>query len=148
MAYIKAIDSTCYNEGGITFPVTQEIDWDEMNIPYCWLQLHMSQPHTIVFDDLAIRRVEGFLAQNGVLARYMVVCKGDLIETTGYRYDEDTKRCLTWAKGVTLDGHPARVNGVQLAFGFVSTRGIPDIEGEWSWEAIRRIICKGGQFRS
>jgi len=30
LRYIRAIGSTCYNETGLTWPTTEQVDWDEL----------------------------------------------------------------------------------------------------------------------
>ena len=147
MAWIKATGSTCYDESGITFPVKQRINWGKMSIQYCWLQLHTNQPPAIVFDDRSIEPMNSFIAADNVLAQHLIVCEGDLIESADHNYNEDTKRCLAWARPITLNGQPAQISGVKLIFGIVHTIKPPRLEFEWAWETIRRIVCRGGEFK-
>ena len=46
---------------------------------------------------------------------------------------------------MTLNGEPARIYGRKLDFPIVSQISGP-FHGEFSWEAIKRIIDKGGDF--
>lgn len=147
MAYIKATGSACYNANLVSSSGGEEaVNWDDMGFPYCWLQLYANQPHTIVFDDEYADRARDFIEASEYLSWHLIVRDGDLIETTGYRYDEATKVTLCRARGITLDGKRATIHGSKLVFGIVAQT--PDgYSDEWSWEAIRRIVCKGGQFR-
>ena len=51
---------------------------------------------------------------------------------------EDRKPC-------TLDGRPATVAGFALQFGIVRSLD-GKLNGEWSWDAIVRIMSKDGKF--
>jgi len=48
---------------------------------------------------------------------------------------------------VTLNGVRARVSGIQNSFATV-TQFDTGLSAEWSWEAVERVIAKGGEFRS
>ena len=49
--------------------------------------------------------------------------------------------------GITLNGKPARVLGAKLDFATVAC--CPQGESyQWTWEAIGRILDKGGKFSS
>lgn len=53
---------------------------------------------------------------------------------------------LIWAE-VTLNGEPARIVGRKHRFATVvqSTTGL---SAQWSWEAAKRIVQRGGEFQS
>lgn len=53
---------------------------------------------------------------------------------------------LTEAK-VTLNGEPAKVSGVYNRFATV-TQLKTRLSAEWSWEAVERVVAKGGDFKS
>jgi hypothetical protein len=53
---------------------------------------------------------------------------------------------LTEAK-VTLNGLPAKVGGVNNRFATV-TQLKSGLSAEWSWDAVERVISKGGDFKS
>ena len=48
---------------------------------------------------------------------------------------------------VTLNGQRARVSGIQNPFATV-TQFNSGLSAEWSWEAVERVIAKGGNFQS
>lgn len=48
---------------------------------------------------------------------------------------------------VTLDGEPAAICGARLTFARVVTLPHGRV-CEWPWEAVRRIVAQGGDFRS
>jgi hypothetical protein len=53
---------------------------------------------------------------------------------------------LTQAK-VTLNGEPAKIAGIYRKFPKV-TQIKSGLSAEWSWEAVERIVAKGGNFKS
>jgi hypothetical protein len=53
---------------------------------------------------------------------------------------------LTGAK-VTLNGEPAKIGGIYRRFATV-TQLKSGLSAEWSWEAVERIVAKGGDFKS
>lgn len=59
------------------------------------------------------------------------------------RLDERTR--LIW-EPVTLDGEPARIIGRRNRHATVVTA--TGVHFEWSWEAARRIVNRGGAFHS
>lgn len=62
-------------------------------------------------------------------------------------YDE--RRRLVQTEGVTLDGRPAKIVGVQLDFAQVCTRGTADpVYVEFAWPTVARVVAAGGEFRS
>ena len=46
----------------------------------------------------------------------------------------------------TLDGHPAKITGRLLPFAIVGTH-FGGLAAEYSWEAVVRIMAKGGDFK-
>lgn len=58
-----------------------------------------------------------------------------------------TRLKLTAVEGITLNGEPARVTGVNKRFATVTQRK-SGLSAEWSWEAVERVIAKGGAFKS
>jgi hypothetical protein len=54
---------------------------------------------------------------------------------------------LVQTKGVTLDGKPAVISGYKMPFATV-TQLSTGLSAEWSWEAVERIVTKGGDFQS
>ncbi len=48
---------------------------------------------------------------------------------------------------VTLDGLPARVCGARSRFATVRLTK-SGLSAEWSWEAVARVVAKGGHFFS
>jgi hypothetical protein len=53
---------------------------------------------------------------------------------------------LTEAK-VTLNGEPAKISGVYYRFATV-TQLKTRLGAEWSWEAVKRVVANGGDFKS
>jgi hypothetical protein len=49
--------------------------------------------------------------------------------------------------GITLDGKPAVISGYRNSFAKV-TQLSTGLSAEWSWEAVERIVAKGGKFKS
>jgi hypothetical protein len=48
---------------------------------------------------------------------------------------------------VTLDGKPAQISGAKQDHAMVRT--YPDGNGySWSWDTVRDVVAKGGNFRS
>jgi hypothetical protein len=58
--------------------------------------------------------------------------------------DKRMELCMT---KVTLNGVRARVSGIQNSFATVTQFGT-GLSAEWSWEAVERIVAKGGDFKS
>ena len=59
-------------------------------------------------------------------------------------YEERRKLCQ---KRVTLDGKPAVIGGARHRFATVAT--LPHgASYEWAWETVKKIVEKGGDFRS
>lgn len=50
-------------------------------------------------------------------------------------------------KTVTLNGNPAFVRGFGKPFALV-TDTLTGLSAEWSWQAVRLIMSKGGAFKS
>lgn len=50
-------------------------------------------------------------------------------------------------KSVTLNGKPARVSGASKPFATV-TDTATGLSAEWSWEAVERIVNRGGRFQA
>ena len=48
---------------------------------------------------------------------------------------------------ITLNGEKAVLSGVRNQFATV-TQPRTGLSAEWSWEAARRVIAKGGRFES
>lgn len=51
------------------------------------------------------------------------------------------------AKPVTLNGQQATIGGVRKPFAVVTQLGT-GLSAEWSWEAVERIVNRGGAFVS
>ena len=49
-------------------------------------------------------------------------------------------------KPVSLNGTPAVISGAKGPFAHVRSLTKP-YSGEWTWEAVRRIVADGGDFR-
>jgi len=49
---------------------------------------------------------------------------------------------------VTLDGKPALICGLTSDFLTVVTMTLPRVSCQFSWEAVARLLDKGGAFRS
>lgn len=61
--------------------------------------------------------------------------------------DRLINRDIAIASKITLDGKPARITGKMNRFAFIYEIGDILKGSEWSWNAVRRIINKGGAFR-
>lgn len=48
---------------------------------------------------------------------------------------------------ITLNGEPAVLSGIRNQFATV-TQSRTGLKAEWSWEAVRNVIRKGGRFES
>lgn len=59
----------------------------------------------------------------------------------------EERRALVQTKGITLNGNPAKVTGSEMAFAVIRDK-TTGLYAEWSWEAVRRIVAKGGAFKS
>ena len=63
------------------------------------------------------------------------------------RYNADAvQRAI--APTITLDGAPARISGLFRPFALVSRRDGKGGDVEFSWEAVARIVARGGSFSS
>jgi hypothetical protein len=51
------------------------------------------------------------------------------------------------AASVTLNGEPARITGTALRYAHV-TQVASGLSADWSWEAVERVVAKGGAFQS
>ena len=59
---------------------------------------------------------------------------------------QEEKDCLREAR-VTLDDLPAVLSGFRMPYAIVTI--LPDgPEVSFSWEAVRRVVAKGGDFKS
>lgn len=59
----------------------------------------------------------------------------------------EERRELVDTKGVTLNGKPAVITGAGLDFAVVIDMKT-GLGAEWAWETVRRIVDKGGAFKS
>jgi hypothetical protein len=59
---------------------------------------------------------------------------------------EDERRKLSHAM-VTLNGNPAYITGVKNDFAKVVDM-TTNLEAEWSWPAVKRVVENGGKFKS
>lgn len=60
--------------------------------------------------------------------------------------DDERRRELIETR-VTLNGNPARITGARSRFATV-TDLTTRLSAEWSWEAVERVVAKGGRFES
>lgn len=60
---------------------------------------------------------------------------------------EYTRRINLVAAKVTLNGVRAKIGGIRNQFATV-TQFKTGLSAEWSWEAVERIVAKGGDFKS
>lgn len=49
---------------------------------------------------------------------------------------------------VTLDGQPATISGYRQPYATVRILTGAQYGHQWSWEAVERIVAKGGEFHS
>jgi hypothetical protein len=65
-------------------------------------------------------------------------------EVTEVTMQEKMRLCGSQA---TLNGKPARISGYRRRFATV-TQSSSGLSAEWSWQAVQRVVSKGGHFES